>query len=195
MAGRLILASRSPRRLDLLAQIGVKPDLVLPADIDESPLEGELPRQIALRLAVEKALAVADSHKNDAVLAADTVVACGRRSLPKAETEQDAEACLKLLSGRKHRVYGGICLVSPDGVPISRLVTTVVQFKRLSEPEVSGYIGSGEWEGKAGAYAIQGLAAGFVSRLNGSYSNVVGLSLYETAALLNGKGIFTRENQ
>jgi septum formation protein len=195
MNGRLILASASPRRLDLLAQIGLTPDEVLPADIDETPLAGELPRQLAARLAESKARAIADSHKNAFVLGADTVVACGRRILPKAETEDEARKCLTLLSGQKHRVFGGICLIASDGSLVSRLVTTVVQFKRLSAGEITGYIESREWEGKAGAYAIQGLAARFVKRINGSYSNVVGLSLYETAALLNGKHFYTEEFQ
>jgi len=192
--GRLILASSSPRRLDLLAQIGITPDNVVPAEIDESPLPPELPRQLAMRLAESKARAVADFHKNAFVLAADTVVACGRRILPKAQSKDEADFCLTLLSGKKHRVYGGICLIAPDGGAVSRLVMTVVQFKRLSTGEITGYIKGGEWEGKAGAYAIQGMAAKFVKRVNGSYSNVVGLSLYETAALLNGKGFYTEEN-
>jgi len=193
VTGRLILASSSPRRLDLLAQINLTPDEIVPAEIDESPLAEELPRQLAKRLAESKARTVADSYQNAFVLAADTVVACGRRILPKAETEEDARFCLTLLSGQKHRVFGGICLIAADGSTVSRLVTTVVQFKRLSAGEITGYIESGEWKGKAGAYAIQGLAAGFVKRINGSYSNVVGLSLYETSALLNGKNFYTKE--
>lgn len=193
VTGRLILASASPRRLDLLAQINLTPDEIVPAEIDESPLAEELPRQLAKRLAESKARTVADSYQNAFVLAADTVVACGRRILPKAETEEDARFCLTLLSGQKHRVFGGICLIAADGSTVSRLVTTVVQFKRLSAGEITGYIESGEWKGKAGAYAIQGLAAGFVKRINGSYSNVVGLSLYETSALLNGKNFYTKE--
>ena len=194
MTGRLILASQSPRRLDLLAQIGITPDEVLPADIDETPLAGELPRQLASRLAESKARAVRDAVTGGFVLGADTVVACGRRVLAKAETQTEAKGFLSLLSGKKHRVYGGICLIASDGSMVSRLVMTVVQFKRLSAGEISGYIESREWEGKAGAYAIQGQAARFVKRINGSYSNVVGLSLYETAALLNGKGFYTEEN-
>jgi len=194
VTGRLILASQSPRRLDLLAQIGITPDEVLPADIDETPLAGELPRQLASRLAESKARAVRDAVTGGFVLGADTVVACGRRVLAKAETQTEAKGFLSLLSGKKHRVYGGICLIASDGSMVSRLVMTVVQFKRLSAGEISGYIESREWEGKAGAYAIQGQAARFVKRINGSYSNVVGLSLYETAALLNGKGFYTEEN-
>jgi len=188
MVGGLILASSSPRRLELLAQIGLVPADVQPADIDETPLPRELPRQLAARLANLKAATVAVRFPEQFVLGADTVVACGRRVLPKAETKQEALDCLNLLSGKKHRVYGGICLISPDRKVISRVVTTVVQFKRLSKGEVTGYIGSGEWNGKAGAYAIQGRAAAFIQRINGSYSNVVGLSLYETTSLLNGAG-------
>jgi len=188
MVGGLILASSSPRRLELLAQIGLVPDDVQPADVDETPDARELPRQLAARLANLKAAAVANRFPEHFVLGADTVVACGRRILPKAETEQEARDCLDLLSGKKHRVYGGICLFSPGRKVVSRVVTTVVQFKRLSNGEVTGYIGSGEWNGKAGAYAIQGRAAAFIQRINGSYSNVVGLSLFETTALLNGAG-------
>ena len=194
LTGRLILASASPRRLDLLAQIGLVPDQVIPAEIDETPLKDELPRQLASRLAESKARVIADSHKNAYVLGADTVVACGRRVLAKAETEAEARLCLALLSGQKHRVFGGICLIAPDGSKVSRRVVTIVQFKRLSAGEVTGYIECGEWEGKAGAYAIQGLAASFIKRINGSYSNVVGLSLYETTTLLNGKGFYTEEH-
>jgi septum formation protein len=194
VTGHLILASASPRRLDLLAQIGLVPDAVTPADIDEEPHEAEAPRKLAARLAESKARAVASARENSFILAADTVVACGRRVLPKAETLVDAKRCLSLLSGKKHRVYGGICLISPDGSVASKLVLTAVEFKRLSKGEMTGYIESEEWKGKAGAYAIQGLAASFVKRINGSYSNVVGLSLFETAALLNGKGFYTGEN-
>jgi len=191
---RLILASASPRRMDLLGQIGIVPDTVVAADIDETPTKGELPRQLASRLAESKARAVAKNHQKCFVLAADTVVACGRRILDKAHTEEQARSHLALLSGKKHRVFGGICLIDPEGFVVSRLVLTVVQFKRLSAREITGYIDCGEWEGKAGAYAIQGLAASFIKRINGSYSNVVGLSLYDTATLLNGKGYDEKEN-
>ncbi|MEZ5667906.1 MAG: Maf family nucleotide pyrophosphatase [Alphaproteobacteria bacterium] len=184
----LVLASASPRRRDLLAQIGVVPDAVDPADVDESPLPRELPRDHAARLACAKAAAVAARHPGDFVLGADTVVACGRRLLPKAEDEAAARACLALLSGRNHRVYGGICLVTPAGRRIGRVVETRVAFKRLSAAEIAAYLESGEWRGKAGGYAIQGRAAAFVIRVNGSYSNVVGLGLYETATLLDGAG-------
>lgn len=184
----LVLASNSPRRRALLDQIGLPPSLVDPADIDETPLPRELPRDHALRLAREKALAVAARHPGSLVLGADTVVACGRRILPKAEDAKTARRCLALLSGRNHRVFGGICLVTADGRPITRLAQTRVTFKRLSRYEIDRYLDSGEWEGKAGGYAIQGKAAAFVSQLVGSYSNVVGLGLYETATLLAGQG-------
>ncbi|WP_454017153.1 Maf family protein [Azospirillum sp. Marseille-Q6669] len=190
---RLVLASASPRRLDLLRQIGVVPDAVDPADIDESPLPRELPPQHALRLAGEKASAVAARHPGAFVLAADTVVACGRRILPKAEEEKQARACLALLSGRRHRVFGGVVLLSPtgDGEALrrsDRLVRTDVTFKSLSHEETESYIASGEWQGKAGGYAIQGRAAVHIRWIGGSYSNVVGLPLFEVAALLRGAG-------
>ncbi|MBK4721773.1 septum formation protein Maf [Azospirillum sp. YIM DDC1] len=190
---RLVLASASPRRLDLLRQIGVVPDAVDPADIDESPLPRELPPQHALRLAGEKAAAVAARHPGAFVLAADTVVACGRRILPKAEEEKQARACLGLLSGRRHRVLGGVVLLSPtgDGEALrrsDRLVRTDVTFKSLSHEETESYIASGEWQGKAGGYAIQGRAASHIRWIGGSYSNVVGLPLFEVAALLRGAG-------
>jgi septum formation protein len=183
---RLILASASPRRLDLLAQIGVVPDAVEAADIDETPVAGELPRQNAARLARAKAQAIADRNPGALVIGADTVVACGRRILPKAEDEKTALQCLELLSGRRHRVYGGVAVILPDGSLRSRLVETRVRFKRLTSQETAAYLQSGEWRGKAGGYAIQGRAAVFVANVNGSYSNVVGLPLYETAALLSG---------
>jgi septum formation protein len=185
---RLVLASASPRRLDLLRQVALNPDAVDPADLDETPLKAELPAQHALRLAIAKAQAVAPRHPGAFVLAADTVVACGRRILPKAVDASTARRCLALLSGRRHRVYGGIALVTPSGKLASRQVQTIVIFKRLTEPEIEGYIASEEWRGKAGGYAVQGLAALFVRQIGGSYSNVVGLPLFETAALLNGQG-------
>ena len=185
-APRLILASASPRRIDLLAQIGVTPALVDPAHLDESARAGELPVPHAKRLAEEKARAVAVRHPGAYVLGADTVVACGRRILPKAETEAQARSCLALLSGRKHRVHGGVCLIAPDGKVRVRLVTTAVTFKRLSQEEIEAYIACTEWRGKAGGYAIQGRAAAFVRQLCGSSSNVVGLPLFETNALLGG---------
>lgn len=184
---KFVLASASPRRVDLFAQIGVTPDDIVPAAIDERPLKGELPRDLARRLAVAKARAVAECVPGSWVLGADTVVACGRRALPKATTEREARACLQLLSGRRHRVYGGVALVDPQGGVKERLVITSVAFKRLSREEMDGYVASREWDGKAGAYAIQGLAGAFVRSLIGSYSNVVGLPLFETAALLNSR--------
>ena len=183
----LVLASASPRRLDLLRQVGIVPDVVAPADLDETPGATELPRVYAERLAAEKALAVAANHQDAFVLAADTVVACGRRILPKTETEDEARTCLHLLSGRAHRVYTGISLVK-GGRQITKSVMTRVQVARLSDVELDAYLASGEWQGKAGGYAIQGRAAAFIRGLNGSYSNVVGLPLHETVNLLKGSG-------
>jgi septum formation protein len=191
---RLVLGSASRRRLQLLAQIGVKPDAILPAEIDESPRPREEPRALAERLASEKALASAAiaGDRADLVpcltLAADTVVGVGRRILPKCETRDEAQACLNLLSGRGHRVFTGLALVTGSGAVRRRLVETRLRFKRLSRDEVEAYLMSAEWHGKAGGYAIQGLAGAFVERLVGSYSNVVGLPLNETAALLGGQG-------
>jgi septum formation protein len=181
---RLVLASASPRRLDLLRQVGLEPAEVDPADIDETPRPHELPRAYALRMAEAKLAAVAGRHPGTLVLAADSVVACGRRILPKAETERDARRCLGLLSGRRHRVLGGIAVRRLDGSVRTRLVETVVRFKRLEKAEIEDYVGCGEWQGKAGGYAIQGRAARFVAFVAGSYSNVVGLPLFETVALL-----------
>lgn len=188
MKNKLILASASPRRVDLLKQIHITPDDIVPADIDESPLKNEHPKDLALRLACEKAKAIAQSHKGAYILAADTTVACGRRLLDKAEDEAYARKCMEMLSGRRHHVYGGIALITPDGKCISRLCDTVVKFKRLSKDEIENYITSGEWNGKAGSYGIQGLASQYVSFLSGSYSNVVGLSLYDVSAMLKGTG-------
>ncbi len=184
----LTLASASPRRLDLLRQIGFDPELVVPADIDETPGPQELPADYARRMAQEKALAVAPAHSGSFVLAADTVVAVGRRILPKAEDEHDARCCLELLSGRRHKVMGGVALIDPDGKLRWRMVVTAVVFKRLHDDEIEAYIQSGEWQGKAGGYAIQGRAAAMIPSINGSYSNVVGLPLAETAALMTGSG-------
>lgn len=186
---RLVLASSSPRRRDLLALIGVVPDAIDPADIDETPRRAELPAPHALRLATEKAAAVAARHPGAVVLAADTVVACGRRILPKTEDEASARHCLDLLSGRRHRVHTGVCVVDAQGRPRSRRVETAVIFKRLSAAEIDAYIASGEWHGKAGGYAIQGLAALFVRKIVGSHPNVVGLPLFEAAGLLRAAGI------
>lgn len=185
---RLVLASASPRRLDLLAQIALSPDAVDPAAIDEAPLARELPARHAVRLAEAKARAIAPRHPGAFVLGADTVVACGRRILPKALEPGEARYCLELLSGRRHRVHGGIAVALPDGRVVSRRVETAVTFKRLEAAEIEDYLASGEWHGKAGGYAIQGLAARFVRQIIGSYSNVVGLPLFETASLLAGHG-------
>jgi septum formation protein len=186
----LILASSSPRRLDLLRQVGIHPDRTVPPDIDETPAKGELPRTHAARLASAKASAVAAAlgAGESYVLAADTVVACGRRILPKAETEAQARRCLDLLSGRRHRVHGAVCVLGPAGRRAARIVTTMVQFKRLTEMEIATYLANGEWQGKAGGYAIQGMAAAFIPAINGSYANVVGLPVVETLALLTGLG-------
>lgn len=186
----LILASASPRRLQLLDQLNITPDQIIPADIDETPLKSELPRDHALRLAQRKAEKIVTNHPNTFILAADTVVACGRRILPKAENEQQARHCLTLLSGRRHHVYGGICIITDQGKIITRLIDTVVKFKTLTPQEIESYIQSGEWDGKAGGYAIQGLAAGYISFLQGSYSNVVGLSLYDIMQILRGNNFF-----
>lgn len=183
-----MLASASPRRADLVRQIGLGPDHTDPADIDETPRRGERPRDYALRMAEAKARAVAGRRPACWVLAADTVVACGHRILPKAETEAVARRCLALLSGRRHRVIGGLALMTPDGRLRAHAVETRVGFKRLEDRETAAYLASGEWHGKAGGYAIQGLAAAYVTFLNGSYSNVVGLPLAETYALLTGVG-------
>ena len=191
MAGRLILASASPRRLDLLSQVGIVPVAVVPADIDETPRLGEQPRALARRLASEKAAAVARAHPDAFVLGADTVVACGRRSLPKPADAAEARGCLDLLSGRRHRVIGGVALVCPGGRVLVRDSVTAVQFKRLSRAEVDMYLASGEWRDKAGGYAIQGLAALFVTSINGDYNNVVGLPLALTAGLLTGAGTWS----
>lgn len=188
LSQRLVLASASPRRLDLLRQIGVTPDAVIGAELDESPKRDETPRRLAIRLAAEKAARVAEAEPDSYVLAADTLVAVGRRVLPKVETEAEGRRCLDLLSGRAHRVLTGIAVVAPDGRRAERLVETRVYFKRLGPDEMRRYLDSGEGQGKAGGYAIQGLAGAFVTDLKGSYSGVVGLPLYETMSLLTGLG-------
>lgn len=185
---RLILASASPRRLDLLARIGVKPDAVVPADIDESVPRGELPRVHALRLSREKAQAVATTEPDALVLAADTVVAVGRRILPKVEDEPTLRACMKLLSGRRHRVLTGVALAIPGSGTRERLVETMIAMKPLSAEEIDYYAGNGEWHGKAGGYALQGYGEVYVRHIAGSYSNVVGLPLAETRVLLKSAG-------
>ena len=189
-AGRakLILASASPRRLVLLKQIGIVPDVIDPAYVDESPKPHEPPASLVIRLAADKARAIAARHPGAWVLAADTVVACGARSLPKPETKTAARDCLVLLSGRRHRVHGGVSVVTPKGFTRTRRTTTIVSFKRLSSNEIDRYIASGEWRDKAGGYAIQGLAAAFVKSINGCYFNVVGLPLHDTLTLLTGLG-------
>ena len=183
---RLILASASPRRLDLLAGIGVVPDAVVPAHIDETPRKGELPVHYACRMAAEKAVAVAKA--GELTLAADTVVAAGRRVLPKVETEAEARATLSLLSGRRHRVHSAVTLVDAEGRARHRMSSSIVIFKPLSAQEIDDYVASGEWDGKAGAYAVQGRAGALIRRLDGSYSGVVGLPLFETRALLKSAG-------
>ena len=196
---KLVLASASPRRLGLLQQIGIDPDHLHPTDVDETPQPGELPRQLAHRLAEEKAKAALAWSQRDTdwtgsfILTADTVVAVGRRILPKAETLEEAEACLRLLSGRAHRVWTGLALVTPSGSIKTRLVETRLRFKRLSTAELTTYLASEEWRGKAGGYAIQGLAGAFVVRLIGSYPSVVGLPLHETMTLLDGAGYPVRD--
>jgi len=188
----LVLASASPRRLELLRQIGVAPDAVDPAQLDETPLARELPAAHVSRLARAKAETVRPRHPGALILAADTAVACGRRILGKPEDEREARRFLAMLSGRRHRVYGGVALIGPDGRLTARRVLSQVEFKRLSAAEIAEYLATGEWRGKAGGYAIQGRAAAFVSWIAGSYSNVVGLPLYETAQLLAGVGYRTR---
>jgi septum formation protein len=185
---RLILASASPRRLDLLARIGVEPDAVAPADIDESVPNGELPRDHAQRLAREKAETIAAQEPGALVLAADTVVAVGRRILPKVEDEATLRACMRLLSGRRHRVLTGVALAVPGQGIRERLVETMIAMKRLSSEEIDHYAGHGEWRGKAGGYALQGYGEVYVRHIAGSYSNVVGLPLAETRVLLKSAG-------
>jgi septum formation protein len=185
---RLVLASASPRRLDLLARIGVIPDAVDPADIEETPVKAELPHQHAARLAREKAEAVFARHPDALVLAADTVVAVGRRILPKVEDEATLRACMKLLSGRRHRVLTGVALALPGGGIRERLVETMIAMKRLSSEEIDHYASHGEWRGKAGGYALQGYGEVYVRHIAGSYSNVVGLPLAETRVLLKSAG-------
>ena len=191
---KLVLASGSPRRVTLINQAGIEPDALRPANVDETPRRGELPRACANRLARAKAEVALDLVRADEelqgayILAADTVVAVGRRILPKAELLDEAAQCLRYLSGRNHRVYTAICLVTPREAFRHRLIETRVRFKRLSTDDIETYLASGEWRGKAGGYAAQGIAGSFIVKLVGSYSNVVGLPLYETVALLSGEG-------
>jgi septum formation protein len=185
---RLVLASASPRRRELLLQIGVTPAAIDPADIDETPKPRETPASYARRIALAKARPVAARNPDSFILAADTVVACGRRLLPKADDAATARRCLELLSGRRHRVIGGIAVIAPNGRENLRVVITQVSFKRLAPLEIEAYIASGEWQGKAGGYAIQGRAAALIPWIGGSYSNVVGLSLSDCVAMLRGAG-------
>jgi septum formation protein len=191
---RLVLASASPRRLELLQQIGIEPDAMLPVDLDETPRKTELPRTLAARLSQEKTRAATRIASNrpelaDAyILGADTVVSVGRRILPKCDIVAEAAQSLRLLSGRAHRIHTAVCLISPKGRARQKVVETRLRFKRLSADEIEAYLSSGEWRGKAGGYAIQGLAGAFVQKLIGSYSAVVGLPLYETMSLLAGEG-------
>lgn len=185
----LILASASPRRLQLLARIGMTADAIVPADIDETPLKAELPRVYAERMAAEKAAVVAALHPDSAVLSGDTVVAAGRRILPKAESEADARLCLDLLSGRRHQVLSAITLMLPGGRTLHRLSQSTVIFKRLHQGEIEAYIAGGEWQGKAGGYAIQGSAEALIRSIAGSYSGIMGLPLYETRSVLVTAGL------
>ena len=180
----LILASASPRSKDLLAQIGIIPDQIIPADIDETPHKNELPKDYVMRVALEKAQKVATKRPDAVILSADTVVARGRSILPKAEDENTARACLQRLSGRRHRVLTAFAIIRPDQSISHKLVSTTVQFCRLSEQDIEDYIASGEWDGKAGGYAIQGIAQSFIKQINGSYSSVVGLPLAEVKRAL-----------
>ncbi len=183
-----ILASGSPRRSELLAQIGLTPDIIDPADIDETPLSGERPRPYARRMAEEKARTVAARRTGAFILAADTVVSVGQRILPKAEDITSARFCMNLLSGRRHRVTSGIALVRPDGSMAVKDVVSEVIFRRMHNDEIEHYITAGDWHGKAGGYAIQGLAAAYIRSISGSYSNIVGLPLFEVAGWLSGHG-------
>lgn len=183
---QLILASASPRRRELIARLGVTPTGIAAADIDETPRKAEIPRDYARRMAREKAMAVSDDSAH--VLAGDTVVALGRRILPKAEDEATARQCLTLMSGRRHRVLSAVALKAPDGTLRERLSETIVRFKPLSAQEIDAYIAGGEWHGKAGGYAIQGSAEGLIAWIEGSHSGVVGLPLFETRALLKAAG-------
>lgn len=187
-SGRLVLASRSPRRLELLRQVGIEPSDLDAADVDETPRRNEPAAALARRLAEEKLAAIAGKHPDQYVLAADTVVAVGRRLLGKPANEAEACGHLKLLSGRRHRVLTGVAVRSPSGRQAVRVATAIVVFKRLQPDEIAAYLESGEWHGKAESYAIQGRAEAFVRRIDGSFSNVVGLPLYETLTLLRGLG-------
>jgi septum formation protein len=185
---RLVLASSSPRRADLLGMIGVRPDAIDPADIDETPHKAELPAPYAARMAAEKGAVVAARHPGSLILSGDTVVAVGRRILPKAETEEEGRACLSLMSGRRHKVLSAVTLIDAEGRARHRLSTNIVTFKRLHPDEIDAYIASGEWHGKAGGYAIQGRAAGLIRSIQGSHAGIMGLPVYEVRALLIAAG-------
>lgn len=191
MKNNLVLASASPRRLELLAQVGIVPAQVIAADIDETPIKGERADHLAARLSQSKARAIASKNPDRFILAADTVVARGSKLLEKAADENEARAFLTILSGRKHDVIGGICVIAPSGKESVRTVKTTLAFKKLTPAEIDAYVASSEWKGKAGGYGIQGRAAAFVRSMTGSYSNVVGLSLYDTIQILNGLGFNT----
>jgi len=185
---KLILASSSPRRVELLAQIGIVPDHIIPADIDETPLKGELPHALCVRLARQKAEKIKDLNPDAIILGADCVVAAGRRILDKPRDEEDARRILNILSGRRHKVHGGLCVIDPQGTVRTRLCQTAVAFRRLSKDEIDAYVAGRDWEGKAGGYAIQGIAATFAKYIAGSHSNIIGLSLYDADAMLKSAG-------
>ena len=184
----LILASASPRRLELLQGVGIIPQQILSADIDETPLKGELPPAYARRMAAKKASLIHEKYPDALILAGDTVVACGRRILPKANSREEARFCLDLLSGRQHRVYGGMCLITPEGKIFVRLSQSRVAFRRLSLADIKACLDQGDWQGKAGGYAIQGIAALYIRQISGSWSNIVGFDLYQVAGLLLAAG-------
>ena len=188
---RLVLASGSPRRAELIGRLGLRPAAIDPADLDETPLKGELPAPYAVRVAAAKAALVAARHPGSAVLGADTVVAAGRRILPKAESIEEARACLRLLSGRRHRVHSAVTLVDAEGTARHRLSTSIVAFKRLTAAEIEAYLAGDDWRGKAGGYAIQGYAESWIRMLSGSHSGVMGLPLFETRALLAAAGLLS----
>lgn len=188
MKNKLILASSSPRRVELLAQIGIVPDKIIPADIDETVLKGELPQKLCVRLARGKAEKIAAENPGAIILGADTVVACARRVLDKTSDESDVRKTLAILSGRRHKVFGGLCVIDAQGKVRTRLVETTVAFRRLSNSEIETYVKGGDWIGKAGGYAIQGVAATFTKFISGSHSNIIGLSLYDVAAMLETAG-------
>ena len=188
MAHQLILASASHRRLELMSQIGIKPDKISPSEINETPIKNEMPGPLALRLAKEKATKIACSNSNCFIIGADTVVGVGRGIVGKPESISAAKRYLELLSGRRHRVYGGICILAPNGIKLERLVKTIVKFKRLSSNEIEMYLSTGEWQDKSGGYAIQGCAASFIPWINGSYTNVVGLDVSALKDMLTGLG-------